>query len=293
MSRLRGMLSASQVPSLIPVLALPLLLIITLPGAAGSRGESEPQEVSLEEIGLEEILNRAHLANEASQDSLFDYVCQSTFIMREPKKDGTAKTVLIQDKTVYFRPPDQEREIFLSVTKKGEVLSPEELAEYQQKADEEARQRGGDEDAADGKSSGGEGTMSFSASAPWDPEQRGQYTFELLPPDTIRGIPAHTVRVMPREEKEDLVDGTAWFHHDRFEVLRLEFQPAKNPRFVKKARFTLDFDEAQPGYWLPAEMKMDVTGGFLFIKKSFHMHQTWRDYRINTGLPDSLFLAIE
>ena len=237
MSRLRGMLSASLVPSLLPVLALPLLLIITLPGAAGGRGESEPAEVGLEkaslekvgleEVGLEEILNRVHLANEASQDSLFDYVCQSTFIMREPKKDGTAKTVLIQDKTIYFRPPDQEREIFLSVTKKGEVLSPEELAEYQQKADEEARQRSGDEDASDGKSSESEGTMSFSASAPWDPEQRGQYTFELLPPDTIRGIPAHTVRVTPREEKEDLVDGTAWFHHNRFEVLRLEFQPAK------------------------------------------------------------------
>ena len=38
---------------------------------------------------------------------------------------------------------------------------------------------------------------------------------------------------------------------------------------------------------------MDVTGGFLFIKKSFQMHQTWRDYRVNTGLPDSLFLEIE
>jgi hypothetical protein len=87
--------------------------------------------------------------------------------------------------------------------------------------------------------------------------------------------------------------GTAWFHGDRFEVLRLQFQPAKNPRFVKKARVTLDFGQVQPGYWLPVEMKMDVSGGFLFIKKSFQMHQTWREYRINSGLPDSLFLPTD
>ena len=264
-------------PAAAMILSLLVAAILAGPGPAGG----------LEEIGLEELLDRVHLANEAAQDSLTDYVCQSTFIMREPGKGGTAKTVLIQDKTVYFRSPDQEREVFLSVTKKGEVLSPDALAEYQEKADEEVRRSAGDEDAS------GEGSMSFSASAPWDPEERDRYTFELLSPDTVRGMPAYAVRVIPRQEEKDLVDGTAWFHGDLLEVLRLEFRPAKNPRFVKKARVTLDFGEVQPGYWLPVEMKMDVTGGILFIKKSFHIHQTWRDYRINPGLPDSLFLPIE
>ena len=190
----------------------------------------------MEEIGLEEILNQAHLANEASEDSLADYVCQSTFIMREPQKDGTAKTALIQDKTIYFRPPDQEREIFRSVTKKDQVLSPEELAEYQEKADQEARRQDQDEDAADGDSSQKkEGTLAFSASAPWAPEERDHYTFELLEPDTVRGIPAYAVKVTPHEEKENLVDGTAWFHGDLFEVLRLEFQPGQESPFREKS----------------------------------------------------------
>jgi hypothetical protein len=265
---------------------LPLLIIAILAGPGPAGG--------LEEIGLEELLDRVHLSNSIAQDSLTDYVCQSTFIMREPEKGGIAKTVLIQDKTVYFRSPDQEREVFRSVTKKGEVLSPEDLAEYQEKADEEARRAAGDEDASGESSSGKkEGTLSFSASAPWDPEERERYTFELLSPDTVRSVPAYAVRVIPREKEEDLVAGTAWFHGDLFEVLRVEFRPAKNPRFVKKVRVTVDFGEVRPGYWLPAEMKMDVTGGFLFIKKSFQMHQTWRDYQINPGLPDSLFLPIE
>jgi|GEM_PF-1583088 len=264
------------------ILAVFSALTLALPEPAGC----------LEELGLEEILDRVHLANEAAQDSLADYVCQSTFIMREPQKDGTAKTALVQDKTVYFRSPDEEREIFRSVTKKDKVLSPKELADYQEKADEEARKQSRNEDASeDDSSEKNEGTLAFSASAPWDPEERIHYTFELLEPDTIRGMPAYAVRVIPLEEEENLVDGTAWFHRDRFEVLRLEFRPAKNPRFVKKAHVILDFGEVQPGYWLPVEMKMDVSGGFLFIKKSFHMHQTWREYQINTGLPDSLFLG--
>jgi len=284
MSRFSSSLSASTTPTALMILFWLTILIVALP---------EPPACA-EEIALEEILDRVHLANEASEDSLTDYVCQSTFMMREPRKDGTAKTVLVQDKTVYFRAPDVEREIFRSVTKKGEVLSPEELAEYQEKADEEARKQSRGEAAPDDDSSGNkEGTLAFRASAPWDPDERDQYTFELLEPDTIRSMPAYVVRVIPREEEEHLVDGTVWFHRDLFEVLKLEFQPAKNPRFVKKARVILDFDEVHPGYWLPVEMKMDVAGGLLFIKKAFQMHQTWREYRINAGLPDSLFQPIE
>jgi len=248
----------------------------------------------LENMAIEEILDRAQGTNETSEDSIADYACQSTFVMREPQKDGTAKTVLIEDKTVYFRSPDREREVFRSVTKEGQVLSPEKLVEHQDKADEEIHKQSRDEDTPDTDASDqGEGTLSFGGDSPWAPEQRELYRFELLPPDTIRGIPAYAVKITPREKKENLLDGIAWFHGDLFEVLKLEFQPAKNPRFVKKAHVILDFDEVQPGHWLPVEMKMDVCGGFLFIKKSFQMHQTWRDYQVNVGLPDSLFLLVD
>jgi hypothetical protein len=244
--------------------------------------------------GLEEILDRVHLAEEDSEKAITDYVCQSTFIVRKPQKDGSAKTVLIQDKTVYFRPPDQRREIFRSVTKEGQILSPEKLDEYQKKADEEARQRVQEEESPESdRSENKKGALSFSGIAPWSPEERQHYNFTLLPPDTIRGIPAYVVQVRPREEKEGLVNGIAWFHGDLFQVLKLDFQPAKNPRFVKKAHVILDFAEVSPGQWLPKEMKMDVTGGFLFIKKSFQIHQTWRDYRIDAGIPDSLFLPVD
>jgi hypothetical protein len=246
-----------------------------------------PPAASAQEIpGLEQILDRAYQTEEVSQNLIKDYVCQSTFIMREPQKDGSSKTILIEEKTVYFRPPDQERETFRSVNKNGKDLPPDKLAEYQQKADQQARKKGSDD-------GGNSGSFSMSAKSPWSPEERSHYNFQLLPPDTVRGIPAVVLEISPLEENEQLIDGQVWFHQDLFQVLKMDFQPAKNPRFVKKVHMILDFDEVLPGFWLPVELKIDAAGGILFIKKAFQMHQTWRDYEINVALPDSLFLLQE
>jgi len=230
-------------------LATSLIIVLTIPAT------------SQQELSLDQILERAYQRQTAGQEQIKDYVCQATFVMREAQKDGTAKTIFIEDKMVYFKSPDKEREIYHAITKEGKVLSPEEVAEHQRKADEQAG----------------------------SPEERQNYNFELLPPDTIRGIPTHVVRVKPKRRSKHLIDGKAWLHQGLFEVIKMDFQPAKKPKFVKKAHMIMDFDEVQPEVWLPVEMKIDARGGFLFFKKSFQMHQTWRDYQINVGLPDSLF----
>lgn len=55
----------------------------------------------------------------------------------------------------------------------------------------------------------------------------------------------------------------------------------------------MDFDEVQPGFWLPTELKIDVHAGFLLIRKHFHIHEIRRDYQINVGLADSIFVKEE
>jgi hypothetical protein len=246
-----------------------------------------------EVLSLDDILARAHQVSETSEEALEDYVCRSTFIMREPQKKGPAKTFLVQEKTTYFKPPDQERDVFLSVTEKGKTLSPEKLAEYQKKADAERRKAEEHKDEAADDEDGKSDTFSVSAASPWAPEQRDRYTFQQLPPDTVRGSPCHVVQMTAREKSEELLNGRVWFHQELFEVVKMDFQPAKNPRFVKKAHVILDFAEVSPGHWLPVEMKTEAAGGILFIKKSFHLHQTWRDYQVNVGLDDSLFTSWE
>ncbi len=236
------------------------LLILILAGSSGSQ----------EDLSPDQILDRAYQREKAVQDQLQDYFCQATTITREPQKDGSAKTLTIVEKTIYRKLPDKRLEKYNAVTEEGQELSTEEVAEFQKKQQESM-------------SGGGDSFL--------EPEQRARYTFELMPPDTISQQLCYVLRIKPQEESGDLIDGQAWFSQENFEVIKMRFRPAKNPKFVKSLSLTIDFAEVQPGLWLPREMKIDVKAGFLFIKKHFQVHEIRRDYQINVNLPDSLFVA--
>lgn len=221
-----------------------------------------------EDLSLDQILDRAYQQEMAFHEYLKDYICQVTSIVGEPQKDGTAKTLSIVEKTVYRKLPDKRVEMYNTIVKDGRELSPQEVAERQKNQQSITLGRG----------------RSF-----FGPRERADYTYELMPQDTVRGFPAHVLRIKPKKKERDLVDGRVWLHRDNFEVLKLKFRPAKNPRFVKRALVTFDFIEVQPGLWLPSEIKIDAQAGFLFIQKKRQIRETWHDYQINVGLPDSLF----
>lgn len=231
-----------------------------------------PRASAQEDLSLAEILDRAYQKEKVFKENLADYICQATTILQEPQKDGTAETLSIVEKTIFRKLPDKRIEKYHTITKKGKELTPEEVAKTQKKHMTISLGRG----------------RSF-----FGPEERSHYTYELMPPDTVRGYPTHVLRIKPKSQEMDLVDGKIWLHKSNFEVIRLHFQPAKNPRFVKKAIVIFEFDEIQPGLWLPFEIIIEAQAGFLFIKKNRRIHETWRDYKINVGLPDSLFIAEE
>lgn len=228
-----------------------------------------PWTSAQEDLSLAEILEGAYQKEKAFKENLTDYICQATTILQEPQKDGTAKTLSIVEKTVFRKLPDKRIEKYNTITKKGKELTPEEIAQTQKNQKTISLGRG----------------RSF-----FGPEERSYYTYELMPPDTVRGYPTHVLRIKSNSQEMDLEDGKIWLHKDSFEVVRLHFRPAKNPRFVKKATVIFEFDEIQPGFWLPFEIIIEAQAGFLFIKKDRRIHETWRDYQINVGLPDSLFV---
>jgi len=243
-----------------------ILLLLTLTASLGPM--PSVSTTTGEELSLDQILDRAYQREEAFHEHLKDYICQVTSIVREPQKDGIAKTLSIVEKTVYRKLPDKRLEKYNAIIKEGLELSPQEVAERQKNHQTITLGRG----------------RSF-----FGPEGRANYTYELMPPDTIRGVPAHVLRIKPNKKEKDLVDGKLWLHQDNFEVLRLHFRPAKNPRFVKSATAIFEFDEVQPGLWLPSKVNIDARAGFLFINKNRTVDETWRDYQINVGLSDSLF----
>jgi hypothetical protein len=227
---------------------------------------------TIEQLTLEQILERAQRAEQTFGENLHDYICQATSTILEPQKDGTLQTIRVVEKTIYRKLPDQRLEKFKAITEKGTVLSPQEVMER--------HRRHKWQNPAAGRHFFG-------------PHHRENYTYELMPPDTIRGLPTHVLRLIPRKREKHLVDGKIWLHGQNFEVVRLDFQPAQKPKFVKELDMIIEFDEVPPGYWLPAEIKINALAGFLFIKKHLFVHENWYDFQINVGLSDSLFVQAE
>jgi hypothetical protein len=240
-----------------------LMFCLLIPFLFGSPGAQE-------HLSVDQILDRAYQREKASRERLQDYICQATAITREPQKDGPAKTLTIVEKTIYRKLPDKRMEKYTAVTEEGKVLSAQEVDEFQKNQ---------------------QGRMSTGSGSFLEPESRAHYSFQLMPPDTLRDQPCHVVRIKPNEKSTDLIDGRVWLHQESFEVIKMDFRPAKNPKFVKSLSLIIDFGEVQAGFWLPTEMKIDAKAGFLFMKKHFHVHETRRDYQINVTLPDSIFSA--
>ena len=158
------------------------------------------------------------------------------------------------------------------VIENGQALSPREAAERQKKQTWNAAVAG----------------RNF-----FRPEHRRHYAFELLPPDSIDGRPAHVLSIQPRPGGRNLVSGTIWLHRDNFEILRLDVRPEDRPRFVNKLRMIIDFDEVDDGVWLPVRIDADACGGFLFYNRCLRIHEEWYRFQINAGLPDSIFASTE
>jgi hypothetical protein len=230
--------------------------------ASGAGGTTEP-------MPLERILDGAERAERAFGETVHDYVCQARTTISEPQKDGTVKTIRLIEKTIYRKLPDRRVEKIHSIIESDRVLSEREVAEYQEKHK---------------WNTAAMGRHFFSS------EQRCHYIYELLPADTIKGIPAHVLRLWPRREEENLVTGTIWLRQDNFEILQMDIRPVQRPRFVKELHMFITFGEVGKGIWLPVQVDVDACGGLLFFKKCLTVHEAWDRFQINSGLPDSIFV---
>jgi len=226
------------------------------------------QAFPLENLTLEQILERASLAERDFHDRLKDYICRVTTTVNEPRKNGPPETLRVEEKTLYRKLPDKRLEKFSAVRKNEKTLTPGELAEYAKKPR---------------RSISSFGRSFFSA------QRQAYYAYQLLAPDTVRGIPSHVLQLKPAEKHGSLIDGRIWLHGESFDPLKLDCRPAKNPKYIKELHIVMEFDETAPAIWLPTEVNGEGLAGFLFINKDFIIHERWSDYQINVGLEDALF----
>jgi hypothetical protein len=177
-------------------------------------------------------------------------------------KSGTAKTLGCTRRVSWERGGRQEHE-FLTVSANGRDLQGRE----RERAIADLR---------------GKGLMSTDSKMPFFLQTRGDYRYTVLASGLCRDRDAWIVGFEPVHPSEKTVRGRAWVLKDSFDVVRMEFLPARLPFVVTDANMVLDYDLVD-GIWTPVrfDMSMDLKLKFLFelMRRRITIHDVYSDHR--------------
>lgn len=241
-----------------------------------SWGIAEAQKINPPPV--DEIVRLAKEARKKQREYLKDYTCLCVEEMRVLDKKGKIKHKETTQRKVYVKGDITHDEI-ISIQKKEKSLPGKEINKRQKEIDKEEKKRGTEKDSR--------------WISPFEERGEGKFEFALVREDTVAGRYAYVLSVKPKEKSEKFLKGLYWIEKERFRVLRSEFSPSKNPKFVKEMKVFIDFTEVEEGVFVPRTFKVKGKGGFLFFKTNFEMERTCQDYEINVGLKEEIFPQLQ
>ena len=132
-----------------------------------------------------------------------------------------------------------------------------------------------------------------------------KYSSFYVKEDTVNGRQADVIKVIPVEGDADVIISTLWIDSKRNIILKVE--SSRKPQ----GTFTIDLDylKTSQGFWLPSSLIFTFTiEGSLYQamsresiekeldssknpneKKTGKVYLVYSNYKVNTGLPDSVF----
>ena len=131
-----------------------------------------------------------------------------------------------------------------------------------------------------------------------------KYSSFYVKEDTINGILTSVIKVIPLELDVDVILSTFWIDTNRNIILKVE--SSRKPQ----GTYTIDFNylKTEQGFWLPSSMVFSSTiESGLYPgkgkkekqnneskndsndKETGKVYLTYSDYKVNVGLPDSIF----
>ena len=269
------------------IVAVALLTMAASPSSAQNDTQGDTAASA-----VDRIIERIMMAEKRQWAGLSDLSVKADLIERRLKGSGEVKEEKRFDKEVFYKKTDDTSrtllvyERYLSFSKKGE---PQDRKELQKEVDAKMEKL---------KKGRGQDKSKFITDV-FLPKYRDFYAFQYagVTDSATDGVPCHVIHVTAREQYDDLKQRiNAVFYVDTVSYfpLRIDFSPAKfsgNMMFkFKKLVMTLRYAEELPGVWLPSSFHLDGKAkAGLFFNVNFSVDETYHDYQINTGLPDSLF----
>lgn len=113
--------------------------------------------------------------------------------------------------------------------------------------------------------------ISSSMLKPFYPQTKNFYTIEYLgiANDTIEGYICHSFKVKANNEDDQLLNGSYYFDTESFQLVRVDFSPAKMAKKgtfkMKKLNLSIIYKEYKNNLWFPKKIKIVGEGKVMFF----------------------------
>ncbi len=118
---------------------------------------------------------------------------------------------------------------------------------------------------------------------PFYASRQGLVAYNRIAEDTLEGkscVRYHFEEAPGATDKTDQgpVVGTAWIERETGLPVKVEYRPKKLPSRVSAYTMTILFQARPDGSVVPREAGLEMTGGFLFIKRVVQIHKSFSDW---------------
>lgn len=237
-------------------------------------------------IDPDALIERILAAEQQQRAEIEDVTFETEYIEYENKGEEDEKEKVRLIKKVYLKYlPDTTlfAEDYLEFYKDGKLKDQKELEKEAEKREEDKQKRKGRD-------------ISYPMLKPFYPGYRDLYNIEYLgvAEERMQDHVCHHFRVTAKEEADSLINGNYFFEAENFNLVKVEFTPAK---LIKKTMFKLKsldmvimYGPGPEGYWLPETFEIEGQGkAALFFGVNFNGTEWYRNPEINNGLKESLF----
>jgi hypothetical protein len=231
---------------------------------------------------IQQILNVQAKQRAAINDVILD----AEYIEGDKENDGTLEEKKRFIKKIYVRYlPDTTwyHEDYLEYYKEGKLQEEKELAKQAREQAEKKQKR---------KTR----NMAYPMLTPFEPHNQDQYViaYQGVTEERIEGFVCHQFRVDAREKDPDRINGDYWFDAESFQLVRVDFSPAKlrkNIMFkLNRLSMTMTYAPTPDGYWLPRRFEIEGKGkAAFFFGTKFAATEYYSNPQINAGIQAEVF----
>lgn len=121
---------------------------------------------------------------------------------------------------------------------------------------------------------------------------RDAYAYSVKGREKRGGLDIWRIHFDPVKKEIGYLTGDAFILDGSFDIVGVDFLPAKSFFVVKNMKFSLDYAKSS-GFWLPSLFTMELEVEIKAVVNLAHVFVTvreeYKDYQVNTGFSDDVF----